>query len=156
MFRFLRIIATHGIALATGFALGIYLLPILTAPEPPSDTEVAASAAGATYTGEFVRALPGSDILHWGEGTIALGKDRISFSGAMSPGPDYKLYLTPELVTTEEEFLAVKNESARVGDVKTFDNFILPVPEDIDLEDYQAVVIWCETFGEFITASTYR
>ncbi|MEM1155816.1 MAG: DM13 domain-containing protein [Pseudomonadota bacterium] len=156
MFKLLRIIASHGIALAIGFALGIYLLPILTAPEPPSDTEVAASAARASYTGEFVKDLPGSDLLHWGEGTIALAEDQISFSGAMSPGPDYKLYLTPELVTTEEEFLAVKNSSARVGDVKTFDNFILTIPEGISLEDYRAVVIWCETFGEFITASTYR
>jgi hypothetical protein len=57
---------------------------------------------------------------------------------------------------TEQAFLAVKADSARVGDVRTFDNFILAVPPEIDLESYKAVIIWCESFGEFITAASYR
>ena len=36
MFKLFRILFTHGVALAAGFALGIYLLPILIAPEGPS------------------------------------------------------------------------------------------------------------------------
>jgi hypothetical protein len=76
--------------------------------------------------------------------------------GSLAPGPDYKLYLTTELVLTEQEFLAVKADAVRVGDVRTFDNFILAVPQEIDLENYKAVVIWCESFGEFITAASYR
>ena len=50
----------------------------------------------------------------------------------------------------------VKDQSARVGDVRTFDNFIVSIPDGIELEDYKAVVIWCESFGEFITATSYR
>jgi hypothetical protein len=30
------------------------------------------------------------------------------------------------------------------------------MPDGIDPADYDTVVIWCETFGEFITAATYR
>jgi hypothetical protein len=45
---------------------------------------------------------------------------------------------------------------ARVGDVKTFENFLVPIPEAIDPADYNAVVIWCETFSMFITAARYQ
>jgi hypothetical protein len=44
----------------------------------------------------------------------------------------------------------------RVGDVKTFDNFIVTVPEGIDPSAYTTAVVWCESFGEFITAAQYR
>jgi hypothetical protein len=44
----------------------------------------------------------------------------------------------------------------RVGDVKTFDNFIVPVPADVDPARYSTVIVWCETFSQFITAARYR
>lgn len=44
----------------------------------------------------------------------------------------------------------------RVGDVNTFENFVVAVPESIDLTKYTAVIVWCETFGQFITAAKYR
>ena len=156
MFKLIRFLITHGIALAIGFALGIYMLPILVAPQAPSDAEVASSSAQAMFSGQFRKDLPGSDFLHWGEGKISISAKQISFSGSMSPGPDYKLYLTRDLVLTEEEFMLVKDESARIGDIKTFDNFILSVPSTINPAEYGAVIVWCESFGEFITAAKYR
>ena len=156
MFKLIRFFLTHGIALALGFALGIYLLPVLTAPEAPSDTEVRSSAEQATFHGDFHRKLPGSDFLHWGEGRISVSEKQISFMGMISPGPDYQLYLTPNLVQTEEEFLMVKDESAKIGAVKTFNNFILDIPQGVDPANYRALVVWCESFGEFITAASYR
>ena len=44
----------------------------------------------------------------------------------------------------------------RVGDVKTFENFVVAVPAAIKLAKYSAVIIWCETFSQFITAAKYR
>ena len=38
----------------------------------------------------------------------------------------------------------------RVGDVKTFKNFLVSVPAAVDPTRYNTVVIWCETFGQFI------
>ncbi|MGD2171060.1 MAG: DM13 domain-containing protein [Gammaproteobacteria bacterium] len=156
MFKSIRILVTHGIALGVGFALGIYLLPILTAPEAPSKTAVDAGTEQAIYRAEFRRDLPGSDFLHWGEGEIAITADKIGFIGSLAPGPDYQLYLTRELVLNEGDFLEVKQQSARIGAVKTFENFILDLPPGIDLGEYGAVLVWCETFSEFITAGAYR
>jgi hypothetical protein len=154
--RALVLFLSHGLLLATGIAIGIYLLPILTAPPPPAAAAVAAGANDARYTAEFRRNLKDSDLLHWGEGTVSVGTRAIAFAGRLAPGPDYKLYLSPEFVETEADFARLKPRMARVGDVKTFDNFIVPVPEGIDIERYSAVIVWCETFSQFITAARYR
>ncbi|MDP3288553.1 MAG: DM13 domain-containing protein [Methyloversatilis sp.] len=45
---------------------------------------------------------------------------------------------------------------ARVGDVRTFDNFVVEVAPSIDVARYTTVIVWCETFGQFITAARYR
>jgi hypothetical protein len=156
MGRALVLLVTHAIALAVGFALGIYLLPILIAPASPTAAEVAARAAAATYTAQFRRDLKGSDVFHWGEGKVTVGKDAVTLAGNLAPGPDYKLYLSPEFVETEEDFLRLKPRMVRVGDVKTFENFVVQVPADVDPAAYRAVVVWCERFGQFITAANYR
>ena len=150
------LVASHlGVALI-GFALGIYLLPILTAPPPPSGAEVRALAQGATFTGQFRRDLKDSDALHWGEGTVSVGPKAIVLAGRLAPGPDYKLYLSPEFVETEADFERLKPTMRRVGDVKTFENFVLTLPEDVDPSRYTTVIVWCETFGQFISAARYR
>jgi len=148
--------ATHAFALAIGFAAGIYMLPILIAPPAPSASDVTAQAGGAQFTGEFRRDLKGSDLLHWGEGRVSISRSSIVLMGRLAPGPDYKLYLSPEFVETEADFLRLKPGMARVGDVKTFDNFIVPVPESVNPANYNTVIVWCETFGQFITAAKYR
>ncbi len=152
----LLLAATHLGALLVGIALGIYLLPILTEPTGPATEELSAVAATASYEGTFRRDLADSDFLHWGEGTVSVSPTTVAFSGALAPGPDYKLYFSPEFVETETDFLRLKNTMVRVGDVKTFDGFLVPVPPDIDPAAYTAVIVWCESFGQFITAASYR
>ena len=147
---------SHLLFAIAGFAAGIYTLPILTAPNAPSAAEVAAVTGEAEFKGEFRRDLEGSDFLHWGEGTISVGKEFIALQGKIAPGPDYKLYLSPEFVQTEADFNRLKPKMARVGDIKTFENFIVSVPDSIDTKAFNAVIIWCESFGEFITAASYR
>ena len=41
-------------------------------------------------------------------------------------------------------------------DVKTFENCVVAVPASIDPAKYTAVIVWCESFGQFITAAKYR
>jgi len=152
----LLLVASHLVVLAIGFALGVYALPILIAPPGPSGAEVATHARAAAYTAQFSRERKDSDALHWGEGTVSLAPDRIALAGKLAPGPDYKLYLSPEFVETESDFQRVKPGMLRVGDVKTFDNFVVPLPAGIDLARYNTVIVWCETFGQFITSGKYR
>jgi hypothetical protein len=154
--RWIVLAATHGVMLAAGFALGIYLLPIITAPPSPDRAMLEESAASALYTAEFSRDLSGSDFLHWGEGTVSVAPDRITHRGSLAPGPDYKLYLVPEFVEDGAQFEAVRNQAVRIGDIKTFDGFLVDVPPAVDIEAFTTVLVWCETFGEFISAARYR
>ena len=156
MKKLFLLILSHAVAVGLGFAAGIYVLPILVAPPAPADAEVQNVQARARFTGEFHRDLKGSDAFHWGEGTVAIGSDAISLMGKLAPGPDYKLYLSPDFVESGDAFLQMKGRMARVGDVRTFENFVVPVPETIDPADYNSVIVWCESFGKFITAAKYR
>ena len=150
------LVASHLVVLLAGVALGIYLLPILTAPMAPSAALVQSIAGQSDFKGRFRRDLTGSDVLHWGDGEVAVGKQAIALMGKVSPGPDYKLYLVPEFVENEAQFLQVKARSVRVGDIQTFENFIVPVPTGVDVAQYNTVLVWCETFSEFISAAKYR
>lgn len=154
--RKLILLITHAGALAVGFALGVYLLPILTAPASPDAAMLEKKAEAATFSAAFTRDLEGSDFLHWGEGTVSLTDQEIVHQGKLSPGPDYRLYLVPEFVETEAAFEAVKAQSLSVGEIKSFDGFLVSLPEGVNLEAYTTVLVWCEAFGEFITAAKYR
>ena len=156
MKKALLLIASHLFVGIAGFALGIYVLPILVAPSGPSPREIEGIAGAAKYTTEFRRDLKGSDFLHWGEGKVSITPRSVAFEGKLAPGPDYKLYLVPEFVDTKDDFTRVKSASVRVGDIRTFENFVVPVPESVDVGRYSAVVVWCESFSMFITAAKYR
>ncbi len=156
MRRLIILAITHGGALAVGFALGVFLLPILTAPDSPDAAMLEEKAQIALFRAELTRNLKGSDFLHWGEGTISVTATQIVHEGKLAPGPDYKLYLVSEFVAHEDEFLPLKEASVRVGDVKTFGGFLLDVPPGVDVSNYTTVLVWCEAFSEFITAAKYR
>jgi len=53
----LLLLATHIIALAIGFALGVYFLPILTAPASPDQAMLEEQAQSAMFSAEFTRDL---------------------------------------------------------------------------------------------------
>ncbi len=152
----LMLLITHLLVGFIGFAAGIYALPILTAPPAPADAEITAMAATAHYKTEFKPDLQDSDFLHQGSGPVTVGDDFITFKGSISPGPDYRLYLAAEFVETEKDFERLRSTMVQVGEVKTFDNFVVAVPPDVDVSDYNTVIVWCESFGEFITAAQYR
>lgn len=156
MKKIVLLIITHAAALAVGFAAGIYVLPIITAPPAPDAVALERAASDARYRGTFRRDLRGSDFLHWGEGQVTVSRSAIALDGRIAPGPNYKLYLTPQFVETRDDFIRIKSRSAQLGDVKTFENFIVPVPASVDIEQYDTVVVWCESFSQFITAARYR
>lgn len=156
MLRWIFLSGTHLAMLGIGFALGIYLLPILTAPPSLDKGMLTQTAKSALYKTEFKRDLRGSDFLHWGEGKVSLTDKKIVHEGKLAPGPDYKVYLSKTFVEDEAEFMKIKSEAKQIGDVKTFDGFLVTIPEGINVADYSTVIVWCEAFGEFITAAKYK
>lgn len=152
----LLLVASHVAVALAGFAAGIYALPILTAPAAPTPAEMAAATEQVQFKGQFKRDLKDSDALHWGEGEVSVSANTVALTGKLAPGPDYKLYLSPEFVETEADFKRLKSRMVRVGDVKTFENFVVSVPPGIDAANFAAVIIWCETFSRFITAARYK
>ena len=142
--------------LVIGFGLGVYFLPILTAEKGLDAAAIEALSQSALRQGTFVRDLPGSDGLHWGDGVIMANADRIWLDGEISPGPDYRLYLIPKYVETGAEFLQIKADSTQIGPIKAFENFALDIPADLEVTNFPAVLIWCEAFGQFITAATLQ
>ena len=147
--------ASHVAVLGAGFAAGIYALPIITA-EPSPSFEASALPAQAQFEGQFRRDLKDSDFLHWGEGDVFVSNTRVVHIGELAPGPDYKLYLSPRFIETEAEFNEFKASMRRVGEVKSFNNFEVTLANDVDVSAYNTVIVWCETFGQFITAAQYR
>ena len=64
--------------------------------------------------------------------------------------------MSPEFVETEAAFEALRPQMVAIGGVDTFENFIVPVPDAVDLARFNTVIIWCESFSQFITAARYR
>ncbi len=153
--RMITLFASHLVAVGVGFAAGIYALPILIAPPAPDPVIIAQASENSDFVGEFSRDRKDSDALHYGEGELSIGPDTISFSGKLSPGPDFRLYLSPEFVETKADFLRLKSTMVQVGDVKTFENFIVNLPDGVDPSDYNSAIVWCESFEQYITSGRY-
>lgn len=150
------LLVTHIMCIALGFALGIYALPILIQPASPSMQQVQSITTQAIYTGSFQKDRKDSDFLHWGEGSLSISDKHVAFVGELAPGPDYKLYFSPIFIETEADFIANKKEMVQVGEVNSFDRFTISLPQDFEASRYNTVIIWCETFGEFITSARYK
>lgn len=156
MVRWFVLIVTHCVVFAVGFGVGVYTLPILTAAPSVEEVVLVQAANEAEYQGEFRRGLRGNDFAHWGEGMISVSSSQISHQGQLAPGPDYRLYLVDQFVEHEDEFLPIKANAVQLADIRSFNGFIVDVPADVDVSQYNTVVIWCEAFSQFITAAQYK
>jgi hypothetical protein len=152
----LILVASHALTICAGIVLGIYILPILVEPPGLSPAQVNLQAQTAVFSGNFVRSLEGSDPLHWGEGKVFVDSRGVALDGKLAPGPDYKLYLSPVFVQTAADFERVKPSMVKLGDVRSFHNFYVPVASSVDPARFNTVVVWCETFHQFISSAKYR
>lgn len=154
--KFIFLLFSHGAVLGIGFALGVYFLPILTAPKSANFSQIEQVVANPVYKAEFKKGQRGNDFFHWGEGQLVITNNEIALKGKVAPGPDYKIYLTKKFVEHEDEFLPIKQNALYVADLKVFENFIVPLDKKINFEDYNTIIIWCEAFKEFITSAKYK
>ena len=136
--------------------MGVYFLPILIAEKGFDRASITALSDSALRRGTFVRDLPGSDGLHWGDGVIMVNADRIWLDGKIASGPDYRLYLTSKYVETGAGFHNIKAQLIQIRPVLAFENLSLDLPNGVYATNYQAILIWCEAFEKFITAAELR
>lgn len=101
--RWLVLLATHVAMLAVGFVIGIYALPILTAPEGPSKAAIEATAGAALFKGRFDRGLKGSDFVHWGEGEVRVLLTRSLTRGAFPRAPTTNFISLPSSSTRKRD-----------------------------------------------------
>ena len=68
-------------------------------------------------------------------------------------GVNFLPILTVEEALDEASFLAIKDRAVQIAEINAFTNFSVMVPAHVDVSAFPAVLIWCEEFGEFITAA---
>ena len=85
MKKIFLLLATHSFVLIFGFALGIYLLPILTAPDSIEISKINDYEKKSLYQTEFIRDLRGSDPWHWGEAKVTISNKKITVNGSIAP-----------------------------------------------------------------------
>ena len=127
---------------------------VLRSAMSDGDSEVAVLKSGA-----FNPDARGSDGLHRGSGDVALvnfmGKDRLVFMDNfhVTNGPDYKVYLLGHSdIQSEKEFKPIKQESHQLDSLVQFSGFqVFTLPPDMDPDEVQSVLVWCEAFSEFIS-----
>ena len=140
-----------------GFALGIYSLPILIEWRAANDKPITEQVfTQSDPKGQFDRNSPGSDALHWGEGTVRISSGKLFFGEdvKLAPGPDYRIYLTKKFVDTRDGFSRIKSQALQISKLKTFSGPLeFELPADINLDEFDNVIVWCEAFSQYIASA---
>jgi hypothetical protein len=154
--RLITLASSHLLIACTAFFLGLYSLPIIMAPAGPSSAALAIALKDTRYVATIADDLSDSDWLHWGKGKFSVGNHYIVFQGELAPGPAYHLYLSPRFIETEKEFTQLKTSMIEVGTINSFGNYIIPVNKNIKIDTFNTLIVWCESFNQFITAAQFK
>ncbi len=145
------------IGFGAGFAGGIYTLPIFI--EKFGESQVFSDVTPAQDTdpiGQFDRNSPGSDALHWGEGTVRVSNGKLIFEEnvKLAPGPDYRIFLSKKFADTKNDFEEIRHEAVEIAKLRTFSGPLeFDLPGDLNPDVYDNVVIWCQTFSMYIASA---
>ena len=145
------------LGLPAGFALGVYTLPIIVEwlGNKPQTTTVQVFAE-TDPIGQFDKNSPGSDPLHWGEGDIRISSGQLVFEDnvKLAPGPDYRIYMTKKFVDNREDFKRIKSTALEISKLKNFSGpQAFDLPTDLNTDEYDNVVVWCEAFSMYIASA---
>ncbi len=145
------------VGIGIGFAAGVYTLPIII--EAQSEKQQIADLTPADESdpiGQFDRNSPGSDPLHWGEGTVRISSGKLIFEDdvKLAPGPDYRIYMSRKFADTKSDFAKIKSQAVEVAKLRTFSGPLeFDLPADLNTNEFDNVVVWCETFSMYIASA---
>jgi hypothetical protein len=140
--------------LGTGFgvAVGIFIFPYLFPPPPAAERLTEADRSRLVATGTFIHANP-SDPLHWGQGKVSVYERTVFLEPdfKVGPGPKYHVYLLPKAQVRSEPDVKAATP-VDLGRLRSFEGSQrYSVPESVNLDEYNSVVIWCEQFSVLIS-----
>ncbi len=145
---------------AIGFAAGLWFFPYIFPLEPVNhtltqeETQVSPIAKGA-----FIHANP-NDPIHWGKGSVSVYKNLVFLESdfEVGAGPDYRVLLVPKSgIKSNGDVREVLGKSVDLGQIQAFKGGQrYPIPPNVNLDDYQSVVIWCRQFGALISPAALK
>jgi hypothetical protein len=145
---------------AVGFAAGLWFFPYIFPLEPVNhtltqeETQVSPIAKGA-----FIHANP-NDPIHWGKGSVSVYKNLVFLESdfEVGAGPDYRVLLVPKSgIKSNGDVREVLGKSVDLGQIQAFKGGQrYPIPPNVNLDDYQSVVIWCRQFGALISPAALK
>lgn len=140
--------------LGTGFgvAVGIFIFPYLFPPPPAAERLTEADRSRLVATGTFIHANP-SDPLHWGQGKVSVYERTVFLEPdfKVGPGPKYHVYLLPKAQVRSEADVKAATP-VDLGRLRSFEGSQrYSIPESVNLDSYNSVVIWCEQFSVLIS-----
>ena len=152
-----------GLVIGTGIGTVVTILVYPFVFPPPEVNEQIADIGAKTViaSGHFIHPNP-SDPVHWGKGGVSIYQQgalvEIFLHGdfEVGPGPAYHVYLsTGSDIRSNDDFNSSMNTD--LGKLKSFKSSqIYKGPDDIVLEQFNSVVVWCETFNQLISAATLK
>ena len=133
-------------------------------PTPTQTTQADQNTLRILKKGVFNPDAEDSDSIHRGWGDVSLierdGKRFVIFDEnfRVTPGPDYYLYLVPQHgVETESVFNSIKSNSTRVTRIRQHEGKqIHEIPSNYSISGNTGIVIWCESFSQFITTADLK
>jgi hypothetical protein len=145
---------------AIGFAAGLWFFPYIFPLEPVNhtltqeETQVSPIAKGA-----FIHANP-NDPIHWGKGSVSVYRNLVFLESdfEVGAGPDYRVLLVPKAgIKSNGDVREVLGKSVDLGQIQAFKGGQrYPIPPNVNLDDYQSVVIWCRQFGALISPAALK
>jgi electron transfer DM13 len=155
MRRFLKGLVIFLIGGVVGTALGVFVgffvYPFVF-PPPPAVEQLTEADKTPLASGTFIHANP-SDRLHWGRGRVSLYERAVFLEPdfEVGPGPAYHVYLVPKAGIRKNSDLG-DAKFVDLGGLRSFKGSQrYPIPDGVDLKNYQSVIIWCRDFSALIS-----
>jgi len=137
---------------AFGIAVGFFIFPYVFPPPPAADQLADAERSALVATGTFIHANP-NDPVHYGKGSVSVYEHTVFLEPdfEVGPGPAFHVYLVSRMsLRSSSDLKDVK--FVDLGGLRAFKGSQrYSVPADVNLKDYQSVIIWCERFGVLIS-----
>ena len=121
-------------------------------PGAPTETTTAPTTAPPATTTPLVRVGSFRSIAHQTSGNVRVGptpdgRQVVFIEGlATDNGPDVRVFLSPHPPEGDDSIYA--NDELELGVLKgNIGDQTYEVPADVDLSQYQSVVLWCERFS---------